>query len=146
MATVLAALMVASGCGGDSGGGGDPLTKAEFIRQGDAICKKGLREKNQAVERSLNELSAKERADNATLERLLVEVALPPVQNMAEEVGDLGAPKGDEGKVTAIVDALVAALEKAESNPGIALTDSEKIFGRPDELAGRYGLEACAKV
>ncbi len=153
LAIALVACVVGSGCGsgGDSGSStanspSDPLTKAEFARQGDAICKEGISEKNQAVEESLDKLSPKERVDKATLEQLLVEVALPPVQEMAEELDDLGAPKGDEKKVAALVDALEAALKDAEADPATALTDSEKIFGKSDQLAGQYGLKACAQV
>jgi hypothetical protein len=151
-AIVLAACVLGSGCGGDSdstttaSGPSKPLTKAEFVRQGDAICKKGISEKNRAIEESLDKLSAKQRADQATLERLLVEVALPPVQEMAEELDDLGAPKGEKKKVAIVVDALKTALEDAEADPATALNESEEIFGRSDRLAGRYGLKACAQV
>ena len=150
-AIVLVALVAGSGCGGSdsetsAGSSAQPLTKAEFVRQGDAICRKGISAKNRAVEESLDKLGEQERSNQATLERLLVEVALPPVQEMAEELDELGVPEGEKKKVAVVVGALEAALEDAEADPATALNESEKIFGRSDRLAARYGLKACAQV
>ena len=77
LAAVVAVL--AAGCGGS--GGGEPLSKAEFIKRGDAICTK-FRAKNQALNKNA---PAKNPTDpSATDEQ--VKASAPILQKLADNL------------------------------------------------------------
>lgn len=151
-AVPLAALALA-GCGG--GGGGDttaapvtteepaPLSKAELIQQGDAICA----EVNVAV--GTVNASETEASDQ-------VSQAADLYSGMVERLQDLGTPEDPAGytEFTEAADALAqaerdaqlasergdeTALAEAQSSAEVALESFE-------EAAGAYGFEDCSEA
>lgn len=69
------------------------------------------------------------------------EALVSPVQAMAEELGDLGVPNGDEKQVEAIVAAFEAGVAKVEADP--VGSESGLSFAKANELALEYGLTDC---
>lgn len=141
---VLAAFvaLAVGGCGG--GDSTSALTKAQFIKQADAICKK-------ADETQLNELGRVEQeltgnaASRKNQERLVTEGGLPPIQEEAEEIAALGAPSGDEDQVDAIVEAIEAGVVEGGEDP----EKLESAFAEADRLAKAYGFkekEGCEET
>ncbi len=127
---------VAVGCGGSGGS----LTKAEFINQADAICKKAEEERLAGFQESPKvSASTSKKAMAAIQQRLLTAVVLPSIQTEAEELGDLAAPSGDEAKVAAIVEAYEQAVKEVEANP----STQGKAFPKFNKLAPEYGLKDC---
>jgi hypothetical protein len=138
-----AAFMLVTGCGG----GDATITKAELIKQGDAICEKAdnmqyeesiAYEKNHA--KSFSGLSGA-----AIQEKLMVAVGLPSFLTEAKELEALGSPKGDEEKVKAIIVGIEEAVKKADKDPK-SVEASSSPFNEPDNLAREYGFKACASV
>lgn len=138
-AALLLALTIAS-CGG-SGDSTASLTKAEFIKQADAICEAA--DGAQVVALGRVEKENPGNMENVAVQKkILATAGLPPVQQEAEEIADLGAPSGGEDEVAAIVDGIEKAIEEAENDP----TALESSFVAVDKLAARYGLKACSEA
>jgi hypothetical protein len=146
---VLAALAaIVAGCGG-----GDEttdsttvtLTKTEFIKKGDAICKKG-NEQNETEAREFakdNDFNP-EGTSKGQLEQVVEEVLVPSLNKQAEELDALGAPDGDEKQVEAIVVSLEDAAGEIEDKPSLAF--AAKTLGEPSRLAADYGFKVCGAV
>lgn len=124
--------VVAVGCGG---GDAEPLSKAAFLKQGNQICLERTKER----EASVTEF-AKENPD-ASPEEMVNDAALPPTEDMIDELDGLGVPKGDEKQVEAIITGLEEGVEKVETNPKEAL--GSDAFEAANEAAEAYGLTEC---
>src|SRR5262245_59616559 len=92
----VAAFVTVLGCGGGDDGETVPaLSKAEFIKKADAICKK-------ADEQQINEMARAEKEipgdfnDRERQFEIVLQGALPPVEREAEQISELGIPTGDE--------------------------------------------------
>jgi len=138
-----------AGCGGgDDGDTGTTasLTKAEFLKQADAICKR----ENSKLESEFEEFAkesgfqGKEPSKEQNVE-VIEEVLVPNVSNQRDEIEELGAPDGEEDKVEAILDALGEGIEEVEGDPEAVLDPQSDPFGKANELAGDYGLKACGR-
>jgi hypothetical protein len=147
LAALVALAALIAGCGG-----GDEttdsatvtLTKAEFIKQGDAICKEG----NEGNEAEAEEFAEEngftlEKASDEQLEEAVGEVLVPSLNQQAEELDALGAPEGDEEKVEEIVVALEDATEEIEDDPSLVF--EEKTLEEPNKLADAYGFKVCGQ-
>jgi len=146
---LLAVALAGAGCGGDdeTAGGGESLTKAEWIERADAICA-DAQERIQGLGDPGADLSK------------LADLTSDAKQILEDEVAairDLGAPEGDEDEVEAMLgqvekgagasDALIDAatagdIEKLQE---ITAGDSEfsKASAEADRLASEYGLKEC---
>jgi hypothetical protein len=143
-AFAVAIALVATGCGGGSSSAStSSLTKADFIQQGDRICKtgseeivKGFRETKAGVDRmEPSEAEAAEISEG---------LFLPVVRKEAEELRALGVPSGGGGEITTILDEMDSAIEEAEEDPGALLRpESEDFFGPVEELMAGYGFTVC---
>jgi hypothetical protein len=139
VAGVLAAALVVAGCGSSD----SSISKAEFVKKADAVCKKGEEE----VQKDFGTFAKKHEnvkkpteADYAEL----VDAVL--VENVEAEVNDiraLGAPEGDEKEVEAMLEAREESIEKAQDNPKAVIKSNEDIFGEASKLAKAYGLKEC---
>lgn len=143
--TVIAALV--AGCGGGSDSTTDEtvvLTKAEFIKQGDQICKKANEENEAEAEEFAKENDfTLEKASKDQIEEAVVAVLVPSIEKQAEEIEALGAPKGDEEKVEEIVTSLEDAAGEIEDEPKAVFEGD--ILGKPTELAKDYGFKVCGE-
>lgn len=154
-AIVLAAIAAGCGGGGDtsgtttsSSGGGETtaagLSKAAFIKQGDAICA----DANEQGEKDAEEFAEDndfqlEKATEAELEQAVADVLVPSLNRQAEEIGALEAPEGDEQQVEAIVASLEDAATAIEEDPGLAF--EAEALKRPSQLAASYGFKVCGE-
>jgi hypothetical protein len=130
---VAALLLSAGGCGGSSGEA-EALVRPEFVKQANAICLQAEEERKEATE----DLSEGE-GDSPEEALIVNEALLEPVMAMAEELGELGAPRGEEGQVGAIISAFRAGVAKVEA-PAVAPLDA---FVEANQLALDYGLTDC---
>ena len=134
---VLAAVCVAAvGCGGSSK---PRLTRAEFVKRGNAICAKGTRKIDHAgltFFRTPGHPSAQETITFAK------KVAVPTVQSELDQLRTLRPPADDEPTVKKLLDKTQAAVNRVREDPSL--------LGRPNgsveanALARAYGLTACA--
>jgi hypothetical protein len=128
----------------------DPLSKAEFTKQAEDVCYQSKRsryfEARKYQRRHREELKAL--SPIAAYEKEIVAVVLPSIMKEAQELTALGAPKGDEKKIEAIVTGIEAGVKKAEKNPySVSLeVPSEYPFRKVGYLIRAYGLVDCRNV
>jgi len=132
---ILVALLVA-GCGG---GGGETVTKSDFVRQGNAICGKWQQARGQAF-REVNS-KFKPPVTQAKREKAILFV-LEPYGDAIEGLKELEPPAGEEEKVEAIIDAMEEGWNQAKANPG-TLVSSSAPFSKANKLTEEYGLKEC---
>jgi hypothetical protein len=148
----LAAATLAATAGGCGGSGDSGPTKAEFIKQADAICAQ-TDGRQRAVKREfwvghpgvLGTSQFREEEEGWRTD--VVEAAvLPQVQEEAEALGRLRRPKGDNEEIRAIVRAMEKAVRKGEAEP-VALVGTNAVgpFAKVEEMARAYGFGACAE-
>jgi hypothetical protein len=147
LAALVALAALIAGCGG-----GDEttdsatvaLTKAEFIKQGDAICKEASEDNEAEAEEYAEENGfALEKASKEQLEEAVAEVLVPSLNQEAEELDALGAPEGDEEKVEEIVVALEDATGEIEDDQSLIF--EEETLEEPQQLAEDYGFKVCGQ-
>jgi hypothetical protein len=150
LAAVAAIALIVAGCGGgdDSTTEGDAsLTKAEFVKQADGICKEANSELTVEFQKfsKENNLPEGKEPTKEQGEELVEEVLIPNVQQQSEDIRELGAPSGDEDRVAAILDALDQGIEEAEEDPAALLDAQDDTFDKANELAADYGLKVCGR-
>lgn len=133
------AMLVAS-CGGSDE---EPLTKAEFIEQGNAICREAAKEieakyKDFAQENDL-ELAEANRKQGM---EIVSDIFMPAREQATEEFAELSLPEGDQ-QAEALVQALEQGVEKAEQQPKTLFEEKKYPFNEANEAAEKYGLKAC---
>lgn len=140
MAAVLA--IAAIGCGG----GGDTtevaLTKAQFIKRGDAICKATQEKKEKAIAEWNEGNKGKTLADYSMkeLEDLYLTLVLPHIKDASDRLAELNPPAGD-AKAAKVVHSLGEAVEAVGKSPRLAIKSAP--YAQADKLAQAYGFEAC---
>jgi hypothetical protein len=161
--------IIVGGCGGGDGnsetGGGSgsestsessskstsSLSKAEFVKKGNAICAKGEKEVEEGVEKfgKENNLSEKRPPSAKQVGQLVEKVLLPTVRRQLDEIRALGIPSGDEKEVEAIFAAVEEGIEKTEEDPSVfteeGLGPSSGPFAKANKLSREYGLTVCGK-
>ena len=147
LAVLVALAALLAGCGG----GDDTtdsatvtLTKTEFIKQGDAICKEANEDNEAEAEEYAEENGfTLEKASKDQIEEAVAAVLVPSLELQAEELDALGAPEGDEDKVEEIVVALEDATGEIEDDPSLIFEG--KSLAKPNKLAEAYGFKVCGQ-
>lgn len=136
VAVLAAALCLGvSACGsGDS----EPLTKAEFIQQGNEICKEATTQRGEDLKAATEDSDGS--GDEEEMESF-VSTALESVQDMAEELEDLNPPPAQEKEVKALVSSLEKGIAKTEADPSQGIDGSA--FEEANELSAEHGLSDC---
>jgi hypothetical protein len=120
------------------------ITKAEFVRQGNAICVKG----EKAQEAGINAYVKKHGLENqkptkAQNAEIVEAVLVPNIQSQITAVKALGAPSGEEQQVNSALEISQQTLDKVKASPELA-------FGKQDPFAAAgkqlhaLGLKQCA--
>ena len=147
LAAAAAILMIGAGCGGgsDSSSDSSSLSKAQFIKQADAICEKGNKESNKEVEEFVEDNNVNtNKPTKKQQEEVITEVVAPNVQGQVEEISELSAPSGDEKKIEAMVGAVEEGVEELEADP-TTLIEGKNPLGKGSKLAKEYGLKTCGE-
>jgi hypothetical protein len=137
LVAVMAAGLAAVACGSSSD---DAPSKAEFVKQADAICKKGNQDINQAAQKVFTTKSQPSRAE---FEKFANDTLIPSVQKQVDGVDGLTPPKGDEDQVQKITDEANAAIAKAKQDPTLLESNKSDPFAKANKLATDYGLKVC---
>jgi hypothetical protein len=148
LAAVAAIAMIVAGCGGssDSSESTSSLTKAQFLKQGNAVCAKGNKEIQEGFEEFEKESgSQNKQPTKAQLTEAIETIVLPGVGKQVEGIKALPAPNGEEAEVEAITDAAEEALEKGEEDPVALTTEKADPFAKANKLANEYGLVKCGE-
>jgi hypothetical protein len=145
IALLLAAVALATvgvGCGSSSKSKSSGISKAEFLKRGNAICAKGNKQINVAAHKVFGN-NSKKKPTTAQMRKFATTILVPSVASQVNGIRALGAPKGDESKVKAIVDAAQQAVDKGKKDPLALTTNGPGPFAKANKLAKSYGLKAC---
>jgi len=147
LAALAAFAMLVAGCGsgGDSSESTSSLTKAEFVKQGNAICAKGNKEIQEGFEEFEQEVGSQKQPTKAQLTEAIETIVLPAVRNQVEGIQELEPPSGEEAKVEAITDSAEEALEEGEEDPASLTSEKADPFAKANEMANEYGLTKCGE-
>ncbi|MGH9181392.1 MAG: hypothetical protein ACRDY5_06720, partial [Acidimicrobiales bacterium] len=128
-----------AGCGGggDDSGDGDRLTRAEFLKQANAICKKGDARIDKEAENIDDE------ADTEEVAAFIEDTVLPETRAQVDDVDDLKPPENLADDVDEALAATRRALDKVEDDPEGAIEDGEEIFADANERLNDLGLTEC---
>ena len=135
-AALLLACVWVAGCGND---GTDQLTKAEFLKQGNAICAKGTGQIDAAGTTAFASPGNPTEQETAAF---ATEIVVPNVQDQVDQLRALSPPTGDEAQVKAILDQAQRAVDEVRTNP--RLLGRETASEEANRIARAYGLTACA--
>lgn len=147
LAGIAAIAVIAAGCGSGSDDSTSSLTKAEFIAQADAICKKG----NDEIEANFeafakkNGLKGNEEPSKAQGVEISETILLPSIESQSEELRDLEVPNGDEAEISAMLESLDQGVEEAEEDPESLFASKSDPFGPANKKAKEYGLKVCGQ-
>jgi len=136
-------VVLVAGCG--SSDDSSSLTKAEFIKQADQICTKGEKSIEGGAEKFAEENKVDtEKPTKGQQEEVIKQVVAPEIRKQAEEIDSLGAPKGEESEVEAIVTAVEEGADELESKPAL-LIEGKNPLEAGSKLAKEYGLKVCGE-
>lgn len=155
----LGCLVLFAGCGGGDGGGstaggegssleGTSETKQEYVAKANGVCEK----QQKAMQADASSFLKKKAGTNASVEanqRGFVEQVLAPgLEAEAEALRKLGAPKGEEEEVKAVIVAIERVVEEASQDPAAYF---KGITGSPmsqeaSQAAAAYGIPACGTI
>jgi hypothetical protein len=129
--------LAAAGCGGSSD---QPLTKAEFVKQGSAICKKAEERRGKIIAKLAEAFNP--HGDVPAQQAKVITASLPTYEDMKTELEELGPPKQEAKKVEELLRAMEKAAERASADPHTAIVSNVQ-FRQANKLAEEVGLKAC---
>jgi hypothetical protein len=132
---VAIAMLLAVGCGG----GDETVAKADFVREGNAVCGKW----QEARSKRFREVSArfKPPATQAKQEKVIL-FLVEPYEDSLHKLKDLEPPSGEAKQVEAMINLAEEALKQGQASPGTLLSGSG-MFNKSNEAFESYGLEKC---
>lgn len=141
------ALLVLPGCGSDDSTGdttaSGSLTKAEFIKQGNAACARIQKKMGEEFEAFVEEQNLRKKAPSeAESQEIIGDFAIPAMQEQVEALRALPAPSGDEEKVELIIARQEESLKKVEKEP--LFRTSGAPYEELNKPASDYGLTECS--
>lgn len=129
-----------SACGDGSSKG---VSKAEYLGRASRVCQEG----NQALTKASDEVFAEvppgQKLSQPQIEEFVRTTVIPTLRDQIERLRAIPAPKGRQGQVDRIYDALDKGLGELERAPG-KLSDGSNVFAEAEALAKQYGLSVCA--
>jgi hypothetical protein len=143
---LLGLILLGCGSSGESTETAAAPSKAVFIREADAICKKGDAKIQQDFRAFGKEhgFSTGGPSDQEG-EELVHQVLLPNLEKQADQIRALGAPSGDEEQIAAILEALEEGIEEVDAKPKHVFNGSTDPFREANELAAEYGMKVCGE-
>ncbi len=111
--------------------------KAQFIRQGDAICRQA------AVEQAKLASHHKGEVVSGNFE-VVMAVFVPPMEKELRRLKVLSPPHGDVKEIQGILRAIESGVKDARVDYLDLFFKETDPFIRANALARHYGLEACA--
>lgn len=129
LVAVCLGLLAMAGCGGG-------ISKDEFVKKANAICKKGSDELSDAA----SDVDVSGGLDK--LEEFMTDTAIPNIEKQIENIRDLGFPDGDKAKLEGILEDAGKAIDEIKKDPGDALSGGNP-FADVNEGLQAYGLDDC---
>jgi hypothetical protein len=138
VAAVLMNGLFAAGCGG---GDDDSLSRAEFVQQADAICRKA----HDRFDKAFQQAFPDGEPTQTQLKEFAATTLVPGVQGEIDDVGELEPPAADQDQVDAILEAEQAGVDKVKANPAVlSPAVKEDPLAKGQKLAKAYGMKECS--
>jgi hypothetical protein len=137
-ATVIAVAVAFGGIAAASGN--KQLTKKQFIKQADKICKAFDDEQNQVAEQYFANTPQNQQPDPATITAFWTAIK-PAFEQQIDDIRALREPKSDTKAIKRLLAAVEAGSKKVDADPPAALTGQP--FAKADKLAKQYGFKIC---
>jgi len=146
LVSLLLVACIAAAWAGCGGGGSDPaqavttssLTKAQFVKQAEAICTQGRLRALQYAPSDDTEQSERDAFTESMQDTLL-----PALQEVVDEIYELGAPRGEEAQVEALLVSLQKGIDSTEELEQPTFISLEQRLAHAGKLAKKAGLESC---
>ncbi len=140
---VIVTIGVVAALGLSACGGADerPLSKADFIARGSAICSEGSQRIQEAARTAFSEQGAIPPAEE--ISAFAATTVAPTIEREVDRLSELKPPEIDEDRVEEILEAGRNGVETVRQDPTILLSTADDGFGRYRELASGYGLQNC---
>ncbi len=149
-ATCILLALILPGCGDEAATGetDGALSKAEFVRQADAICTKA---RNEIIQKNVGQIRklADDPKAREDFEYKLVETAvIPALEHEVAQVKALGTPPGNAAPIEQMLKLTEGAIDEAKSEPETYVSGDDyrwgnEHFGAAHKLALAYGMENC---
>lgn len=120
-----------------------PLSKEEFVKQANQICRDGLKEKDNNVTAAAKTFqpNSSSKASNEAVGKLVTVAVLPVYSEIIDQLDELSPPKADKATTDLIVQKYESAMQAAEANPASAIDSNP--FQAGDKAAEAYGVTEC---
>lgn len=141
LVALVALAAVVAGCGG--GDEEESLTKAQYIKQGDAVCKETYGKYQKQFEGYVADNGIKENTipNRKHLKEIAERFYDSSVEARLEGLEELNPPSADQEKIDAIYAATEDGLEKMQEDPLLLFDESP--FGKANDLSVAYGFQVC---
>lgn len=121
------------------GGGEEQLTKAQLLKQGDAVCGQAMAEQMELAGHYKKGQVAPGEFEAVT------SVFVPPMEKELRRLEALNPPQGEEKEFRAILRGIESGVEDAKADYLDLFFRETDPFAEANELARKYGFHACAK-
>jgi hypothetical protein len=137
----------AIGCGGSGDDDStSSLTKAQFIKRGDTICRKTDNEQLGLLVEWNEGHSQEEQRSKAGEAATIEAVFLPPLKTELAALVALGAPSEGEELVDQLTSGLEETVDAVEDDPLGIQTYEQEIAKPLTDAARKYGFRVCSQV
>ncbi len=145
LAMAVLAVSFASGCGDSEDEAS--LTKAEFVKQGDKICKDNYAKREKFLLGYVEDIKASgKQPPQAEQEDILVNELMPIFREQSEELSEIGLPETETGQAEKILAAIEGAIEKVEQEPDVAIKQGTGVqFAEAEKMAAEFGFKYCGR-
>jgi hypothetical protein len=137
---------LAVGVGGFAGVAvaGEQLSRKEFLKEGNAVCKAATQEINAVFEQAFAGLGENE---EPTEEQFAAAAAgaVPVFRTALDEIDGLEGPASLEKQVGKLLGQYNAVVDDIEADPAIGFSSETDPFAKADKLAKKVGLKQCAQ-
>jgi hypothetical protein len=120
-----------------------PISKHEFLREADRICLNGDSQIEAIGDDLYTDAPPGERPSPGEVRRFALNVVVPRIQSEIDAIRALGAPKGDEREVEAILEATRDGIREVRADPEGLVDGPPAGFKRAGDLSQRYGSREC---
>jgi hypothetical protein len=129
---------------GEAATSSEPLTKAQFIKAADDLCRKGGETIRTDIQRNKEAygMGFGNQPNNKEREEVTLDIIIPVIAIQTEEIAALVPPEGDEASIEAIVAALEKGVRVTEEEPSVVIKGPNP-FEEASQLSQEYGFKVC---
>ena len=124
-------------------GGSKGVSKAEYLGRASRVCRDGNEALTKASDEVFAALPPGQKLSRPEIEEFVRTTVVPTLRDQIGRLRAIPAPKGRQGRVDQIYDALDRGLGELERDPG-KLVDGSNVFAEAEALAKKFGLTVCA--